>query len=250
MSDIDNDNTINNDTINNDKDNPAGSIGAENTDANHSWADQVKNPPHTDNTDTEVTCTVDPVAYFMAGHAMTIQHHQDTWETVATNTRGLDIIGPPDSPKKEHPCFTECVKTGVLRLLSAAVQYYKEKKCYGCYTAHPSQIHHPCLWPIPEDFYTEHYEELMYTLWTDDFIPTVQMYVSLYGIETTADRINGAAAMICHNLLTVDNVPLALVSYDDPMPSEYEPPGYNWALRLERLCDGWQKSVHRPPYNR
>jgi len=189
---------------------------AENTDANHSWTD-------TDNTDAEVTCMVDPVAYFMAGHAMSGHplHHQDTWETVATNTRGLDIIGPPDSPKKEHPCFTACVKTGVLRLLSTAIQYYKEKNCYGCYTDHPSQIHHPCLWPIPEDFYTEHYDELMYTLWTDDFIPTVQMYVALYGIETTADRIHGAAAMICHNLLTVDNVTTVLENMDDPMPAEY-----------------------------
>jgi len=214
----------------------------------------VKNPPYTytDETGAEVACTFDPVAEFIAGQAMSEHtlHHKDTWETVATNTRGLDIIGPPDSPKIEAPCFTACVKTGVLHLLSTAIQYYREKNCYGCCTDHPSQIHHPCLWPIPNDFYTEHYEELMYTLWTDEFIPSVQMYVELYGVETTADRIHGAADMICHNLLTVDNVTAVLENMEDPMPVEDEPLEDRWHLRLEKLQARWLKSVHGPSYDR
>lgn len=102
--------------------------------------------------------------------------------------------------------FAEHVKTMVVLLVNHAMCRCWKEACYGCEVDHPSQKHHPCLWPIPGYYYQTHFNEIVKKLWNDSFIPAISHYLSANGLYGGVRRIRGAVEAILHELKQTEDI--------------------------------------------
>ncbi|XP_062416869.1 uncharacterized protein LOC134126950 [Pungitius pungitius] len=101
--------------------------------------------------------------------------------------------------------FVEGIRMSVTHLLANVWCRYIREICYGCQTNNPSQKNHPCLDP-DECFYQLHFEPLMKRLWTENFIPSISMFMFMNNVDVGRDRIMGAAEVLLNELKYADNV--------------------------------------------
>lgn len=88
--------------------------------------------------------------------------------------------------------FLDTVKAGIATLLSVVISEQTLEDCYGCQTLHPSQKHHPCLYPLPLHYFYLNFKKLMERLLTWRFLPGLLTLLESQGVVTSAPRLMGA----------------------------------------------------------
>ncbi|CAK6960105.1 uncharacterized protein LOC119485545 [Scomber scombrus] len=68
----------------------------------------------------------------------------------------------------------DAIKSAVYHLLNLTIRNYRVDQCYGCKISHPSQRQHECLEVLEDDFFQNHYYDLMKKLVIPRFIPAIQ----------------------------------------------------------------------------
>ncbi|XP_042073616.1 uncharacterized protein LOC121813783 [Haplochromis burtoni] len=110
---------------------------------------------------------------------------------------------PPPSPQSlllQDPTGSDLcqetiidIKLATHHLLMLALNDFLQDTCYGCQTAHPSQVQHSCLLELGEDFFDTYYDDVMIRLKTDRFIPAIRLFVRSYTVAGTGTQFSRIA---------------------------------------------------------
>ncbi|KAL3977058.1 18S rRNA guanine methyltransferase [Sarotherodon galilaeus] len=85
------------------------------------------------------------------------------------------------------------IKLAIHHLLMLALNDFLQDTCYGCQTAHPSQVQHSCLLELPEYFFDTYHDDVMIRLQTDRFNPAIRLFVRSYTVDGTGTQFRRIA---------------------------------------------------------
>lgn len=98
------------------------------------------------------------------------------------------------------------IKTAVLHLLNVKIHNYQWENCHGCKVNHPSQREHPCLNPLEDYFYQEHFYNPMQRCCTRRFLPAIHRLLTLHHIRTNDDSVKAVAETLLLELKGVRKI--------------------------------------------
>lgn len=98
----------------------------------------------------------------------------------------------------------EYVRIWALHLLNKVWLKYNVEIGYGCQTNDPSQKKHPCLEQC-DCFYQLHFEPIMKSLWNENFISAVSLFMAVDHLHVDWYHIQEAVEVLLNHLNYVDN---------------------------------------------
>ncbi|XP_019220807.1 uncharacterized protein LOC109204418 [Oreochromis niloticus] len=102
------------------------------------------------------------------------------------------------------------IKLATHHLVMLALNAFLQETCYGCRTAHPSQVQHSCLLELPEYYFDIYYNDVMLRLKTFRFIPAIRLFVRAYTNDGTKTQFSRIAEHIMTELRSSQHIVCAI----------------------------------------